>query len=323
MRLVLTAAKIQHLVTMMSNKKPTMQEKLKNTQKGTGPSAKNILDTIQGKSTGQPNPSARLRNMLKQNGPVKIQTPFGSATISEAEEPEEREDTRLLEHPRTVREALEIAFQVYEDENDNGGQIYSAITGGEKISVSKANKDLAKKCFAYFGHYLFDKKLKDPEELSEWENEVAKLVSTPSRGIMRKQVSLTTTLPRFYNINITKLKLMDLKTSVPDKMFVNFDTTLEGKTEPLISTLRFIESFTERNTHKNVQSYIFSANYDNSYIIRYKVDRNDNDKIRFLDFILEKLTESNGVFQCQMRANSQRFAGDFRCLEIQEIKFIS
>jgi hypothetical protein len=202
-----------------------------------------------------------------------------------------------LEHPKTVREALEIAFQKYEETNDSGPEIHEAIVSGEPITVSDKNKDLANKCLLYWGHYLFEKKLENPESLSSWENEIAKLVSTPDRNIMRKWTSLATTLPRFYSINVTKLKLMELKESTPKDMSIEFDTTYKigDKEIPLVSKLKFIESFVQRNSKKDIKTYVFSANYANSYLVQYCIDRNDPDKVRMMDFILKNNEKKRSV----------------------------
>jgi hypothetical protein len=226
-----------------------------------------------------------------------------------------------LEHPKTVREALEIAFQKYEETDDDGPEIHEAIVSGEPVTVSDKNKELADKCLNYFGHLLFDKKLVDPESLSDWENEIAKLVSTPNRSLKRKWTSLATTLPRFYSINVLKLKLMKLTESTPDGMLIEFHTTVKygDKEVPLVSKLKFIESFVQRNSKVDKKIYVFSTNYANSYLVQYSVDRNDPDKIRMLDYILNS---KSGTFECRILAQSKHWAHNFNCLEIQQIEFI-
>lgn len=290
------------------------------------PSAQDILDAIRNKPTPDPTATmhSKLRSMLNNstNGSVQVATPIGNVTIKEREI-DPLEDTRNLEHPKTVREALEIAFQKYEETNDSGPEIHEAIVSGEPITVSNKNKDLANKCLLYWGHYLFEKKLENPESLSSWENEIAKLVSTPDRNIMRKWTSLVTTLPRFYSINVTKLKLMELKESTPEGMSIDFDTTykIDDKEIPMVSKLKFIESFVQRNSKKDIKTYVFSANYENSYLVQYCIDRNDPDKVRMMDFILAN-NEKNGVFECRLLAQSSRWAHNFNCLNVQQIEFI-
>ena len=288
------------------------------------PSAQSILDAIRNKPDPKASMHSKLRKMLNNsaNGSVQVSTPIGNVTIKEREI-DPSEDTRNLENPKTVREALEIAFQKYEETNDDGPEIHEAIVSGEPITVSNKNKDLANKCLLYWGHYLFEKKLENPESLSSWENEIAKLVSTPDRNIMRKWTSLATTLPRFYSINITKLKLMELKESTPEGMSIEFDTTYKigDKEIPLVSKLKFIESFVQRNSKKDIKTYVFSANYENSYLVQYCIDRNDPDKVRMMDFILAN-NEKNGVFECRLLAQSSRWAHNFNCLNVQQIEFI-
>jgi hypothetical protein len=264
----------------------------------------------------------KLRDMLKNNGKVSVTLPGGkTATITEAEI-DPLEDTRKLEHPKTVREALEIAFQTFEVEDD-GVKIHEAIVSGESITVSNKNKELADKCLTYFGHYLFDKKLADPKSLSDWENEIAKLVSTPDRSMIRKWTSLVTTLPRFYSINVVKLKLMKLTENTPDEMHIAFDTTYKiGDREiPLISKLKFIESFVQRNSKKDIKTYVFSTHHSNSYLVQYCINRNDPDKVRMMDYILAN-NGKNGVFECRLLAETRRWAHNFNCLNVQQIEFI-
>ena len=290
------------------------------------PSAQDILDHIRNKSNPDPRATmhSKLRSMLKNsaNGSVQVATPIGNVTIKEREI-DPLEDTRNLEHPKTVREALEIAFQKYEETDDDGPEIHEAIVSGEPITVSDKNKELADKCLTYFGHYLFEKKLENPESLSSWENEIAKLVSTPDRNIMRKWTSLATTLPRFYTIQVGKLKLMELRESTPEDMLIDFDTTVKigDKEIPLVNKLKFIESFVQRNSKKDVKTYVFSANYKNSYLVQYCIDRNDPDKVRMMDFILAN-NGKNGVFECRLLAQSKRWAHNFNCLDVEQIEFI-
>ena len=295
------------------------------------PSAQNIIDAIKnrpGTPGANPNVHASMHGKLKkmlqqsQNGSVQVQTPIGNVTIKEREI-DPLEDTRNLEHPKTVREALEIAFQKYEETDDDGPEIHEAIVSGEPITVSDKNKELADKCLTYFGHYLFEKKLENPESLSSWENEIGKLVSTPDRNLMRKWTSLATTLPRFYSINVTKLKLMKLTESVPDNMLIEFDTTVTvgGKEIPLVSKLKFIESFVQRNSKKDLKTYVFSTNYKKSCLVQYCIDRNDPDKVRMMDYILAN-NGKNGVFECRLLAQTQRWAHNFNCLDVMSIEFI-
>ena len=158
---------------------------------------------------------------------------------------------------------------------------------------------------------------------SEWENEIGKLVSTPDRNLMRKWTSLATTLPRFYSINVTKLKLMKLTESVPDNMLIEFDTTVTvgGKEIPLVSKLKFIESFVQRNSKKDLKTYVFSTNYKKSCLVQYCIDRNDPDKVRMMDYILAN-NGKNGVFECRLLAQTQRWAHNFNCLDVMSIEFI-
>lgn len=292
------------------------------------PNAQDILDAIRNK-TGNQNAfssGATIRKMFKrvqQNGPVTVALPNGKSATFKEREVDPLTDERSLENPISVRTALEIAFEKYEETDDNGPEIHEALVTGEPVTVSDKNKDLADKCLLYFGHYLFDKKLNDPALLSDWENEVAKLVSTPDRSLKRMWTSLVTTLPRFYSINITKLKLMELKESTPDDMLIEFDTTyIRGDKEiPLVNKLKFIETFVERNSKKNRQTYIFSANYKKSFLIQYSIDRDDGDKVRMLDYILAN-NAKNGVFECRLAATSKYFAHNFNCLDVQAIEFL-
>ena len=117
---------------------------------------------------------------------------------------------------------------------------------------------------------------------------------------------------------------MELKESIPEGVFVDFDTTITkgGKEEPLISKLKFIETFVERNQNKNHQTYIWSSNYSNSYIIKYSIGRDDIDKVKFLDYIIANHKSKDGSYPCKIVGESKKFIGNFNCLDIQHIEFI-
>jgi hypothetical protein len=301
-------------VTSMTNNQKNKQ----------APSAEDLLDAIRNKgTTPEVTMHDKLRKMLQNNGSVRVALPTGqTATITESKI-DPLTDARSLENPISVRTALEIAFEKYEETDDDGPSIHEAIVSGKPIAVSDKNKELADNALKYFGHQLFEKKLKTPDELSDWENEIAKLVSTPDRPLKRMWTSLATTLPRFYNINVLKLKLMELRESTPEGMLLEFDTVqkIGDKEIPLVSKLRFIEKFVQRNSRSNRQVYVFSANYNNSYLIQYSIDRDDGDKIRMLDYILAN-NAKNGVYEVRLLAQSKRWAAGFNCLDVQAIEFI-
>ena len=294
------------------------------------PSAQDILDAIKNKTSNQQNTFnsgatlSKLFKRVQQNGPITVALPNGkSATFSEREI-DPTTDDRSLEHPISVRNALGIAFEKYEETDDDGPEIHEAIVSGKPIAVSDKNKELADKCLTYFGLFFFNKKLVDSDSLSEWENAVSKLVAVPDRDLKRKQTALAVTLPRFYSINITKKRLIELKESAPKDMRIKFDTVTKtgDKEVPLISKLQFIEQFTERNASKNHQTYIFSSNHNNSYIIKYSIDRTDFDKVRMMDYIIAERLKDDGIFSCKISAQSKSFAGEFNAMVIDQIQFM-
>ena len=288
------------------------------------PSAQDILDAIQNKDKTRVTMHDKLRKMLQNNGAVNVQLPGGKGITITEREIDQKTDDRSLEHPISVRTALGIAFEKYEETDDDGPEIHEAIVSGKPIAVSDKNKELADKCLTYFGLFFFNKKLVDADSLSDWEKAVSKLVAAPDRDLKRKQTSLATTLPRFYSINITKKRLMELKESTPSDMKIEFDTVTKtgDKEVPLISKLQFIEQFTERNASKNHQTYIFSARYQNSYIIKYSIDRTDFDKVRMMDYIIAERLKDDGIFSCKISAQSKSFAGEFNAMVVNQIQFL-
>lgn len=258
----------------------------------------------------------RLRRILQGNGSLRIDLPTGqTATITERIVPEQ-EDTSPLE--LTVREALQKAFSLYYSTEDEGTQIYKALAENETVEITEDIKAQANSCIQTFATDLFNKKMLDAESLSDWENALAKLVAVPDRKMQKRWIALCTSLPRFYNLNITKKKLAELKESVPDNFAIDFDT-VDKNGKPIVAKLRFLEKLVERNSKRSQTTYIFTQNCgpEVSSIIEYPVDSKDVDKISMLDFIVR-----NELIECQLHGRSNCFIGTFRSLRIKNIKFL-
>ena len=281
------------------------------------PSAQDILDAIQHKDKIRVSMHDKLRKMLKNNGAVNVQLPGGKGVTITEREIDPLTDTTSLD--MTVLEALEKAMAMYEIEDD-GVAIHAAITNNTPVKVSKKQKKKANEMFDHFAKALFQKKLAATEDLSEWEQAVAKFVAVGDRAMQKRWISLAATLPRFFNLNVTKKRLSELKKSVPDGMHFDFDST-DSNGDPLVAKLRFVEKFVERNASRNKMTYIFTQNYANDIcsIVDYSVDRKDIDKISMLDFIVD----NHKLITCKLEGQSQKFIGEFNSIRVKNIQFIS
>ena len=282
-------------------------------------SEKDMLDAVKHQPTAEQTADmlGKMFKRIQKQGPITVALPGGkSATFSEREI-DPLTDTTSLD--MTVLEALEKAVALYEIEDD-GVAIHAAISNNTPVKVSAKQKKKAKQCIRYFAASLFQKKLTAIEELSDWEKALSNFVAVENRAMQKRWISLATTLPRFYNINITKKRLSELKKSVPDNFNITFDTTDSNGTL-LVAKLRFVEKFVERNASRNKMTYIFTQNYANDIcsIVDYSVDRKDIDKISMLDFIVD----NHKLITCKLEGQSQKFIGEFNSIRVKNIQFIS
>ena len=281
------------------------------------PSAQDILDAIQNKDNTRVSMHDKLRKILKNNGAVNVQLPGGKGVTITEREINPLTDTSSL--PMTVLEALEKATAMYEIEDD-GVAIHAAITNNTPVKVSKKQKKKANEMFDHFSKALFQKKLGATEELSEWEKALAKFVAVGDRAMQKRWISLAATLPRFFNINVIKKRLSELKESVPDGFHLDFDST-DSNGDPLVAKLRFVEKFVERNSSRNNMTYIFTQNYSGKHcsILDYTVERSNIDMVSMLDYIVE----NNKLISCKIVGSSRKFIGDFNSMHLKNIQFIS
>ena len=257
---------------------------------------------------------------IKSGQNVQVQVaPNINAIFSKQEVAPEDDTTRMC---FTVREALEIAYQLH-NEDQPGGVIYDLLNQEElenSVEISPDVKDRVSSMISYFGLALFEKKLEDSENMSPWSQAISKLIAVPDRKLMRLQIPLCVTLPRFHKLDLIKSRVSSCHESVPNDFTITIDQW-EGDRKH--ANLQAVEAFEERNSRRHVKTYCFTTITSESYplhrpIFTYSINAEHTEHVNLFDFHFN----SGNILKCKIAAQSEPFIGKFLAMKITNIELV-
>ena len=263
------------------------------------PSAKDILDAITKISS------------KNNNSAVTVQLPGGPATFKPHSQQEEEDRNRdpfqdQTKLPITSLQALQLATAMFRAGAERE-EIGEAITEGKMPKLSKEDIDQTQETWKHYSTSLFQKKLKSPEEMSDYESALAKYLAVQDRPMEARWVGLCVTLPSFRYVDLTKSRLTHKGLSAPENLEVTQET---------ICKLVPIETYIEKNRNRNVKQYCWTINYqdeENQTIINFPVDRENMSNVVAWDNIFKK-----PLLECRIKGQSRYFLPNFRSVQVQE-----
>lgn len=280
-----------------------------------------------------------LRKKSSQGQPTSASLSMGNGVTATVSLPDPSEDTTPLSY--TVREALEIAYAMYQADYP-GPDIYAHLNGEESdenpnYTITDSVKSEVSDMISYYGQSLFEKKLQDAESLSSWEAALSKLIAVPDRAIMRLQLPLGVSLPRFRALDLVKTEIADCHESFHPDMSVSMESwdipnpntkSWDVNGNPLPprapgpARLHPVRAFEERNSKRHVKTYCFTTRYSDPKVrpvIAYSVDMKDSNHVSLMDMVFQQ-----EVVVCKFSGRAKPFLGaKFHAMVVDRIEFIS
>lgn len=267
-------------------------------------------------------PSEKLRRLLNQNQPVtkpgerieRYSRPVVKVTLTE------NTDEQAL--PLTVRQALERAYSMYHADYD-GSAIYATIEQGVDADdpppeITDEDKSAVDDMLNHYRQTLWELKMSSPESLSDWSSAISKLVAVPDRALIRKQIPLVVSLPRFRHIDLIKSRISSCHENIPEGM-TSIDKHQWTDENPAL--LRPVEIFEERNSKRHERCYVWTVNQTDPIgrmVFVHRVDGKNLEHTSVMDYIFA----TQETVKCKFRAHAKDFIGDFKYFDMRDLEFV-